>query len=120
MAFYKAVGFTPVPHGNSPQSASFQVGTSGFVLMLFQEEVFKQVVGVEPSDATMDAEMMISLSAESRDEVNGYAQKAEAAGGSVFGKPTESEGYMYGCGFADPDCHRWNVLFMDADKMPKG
>ncbi|MDF2859634.1 MAG: hypothetical protein K0Q87_5485, partial [Neobacillus sp.] len=29
-------------------------------------------------------------------------------------------GWMYGCGVADPDGHRWNVLFMDMSKMPKG
>jgi predicted lactoylglutathione lyase len=26
---------------------------------------------------------------------------------------------MYGCGFADPDGHRWNVLFRDMSKLPK-
>jgi uncharacterized protein len=27
---------------------------------------------------------------------------------------------MYGSGFADLDGHRWNVMFMDFGKMPKG
>jgi uncharacterized protein len=26
---------------------------------------------------------------------------------------------MYGCGFSDPDGHRWNPLFMDMSKLPK-
>ncbi|MGE9745594.1 hypothetical protein [Bdellovibrio bacteriovorus] len=25
----------------------------------------------------------------------------------------------YGCGFFDPDGHRWNILFMNMSKMPK-
>ena len=32
--------------------------------------------------------------------------------------PAESQGWMYGCAFADPDGHRWNVLYMDMSKMP--
>jgi len=27
---------------------------------------------------------------------------------------------MYGCGFTDPDGHRWNALYMDMSKMAKG
>jgi len=119
VAFYKALGFTPTPHGQSDHSAGFQIGTGGFVMMLFQEQVFKSVVQAEPSDALMDAEMMISVDAESREEVDGLAKKAADAGGTIFLKPTDSQGYMYGCGFADPDNHRWNVIYMDAAKMPK-
>jgi predicted lactoylglutathione lyase len=36
--------------------------------------------------------------------------KAVRVGGSVFSKPIEQGGWMYGCGFSDPDGHRWNVL----------
>jgi hypothetical protein len=39
-------------------------------------------------------------------------------------KAVEAPGYkdswMYGCGFTDLDGHRWNVLYMDMSKMPKG
>ncbi len=46
------------------------------------------------------------------------ARKAIEAGGG-FGQPAEIQGWMYGCGFADPDGHRWNVLFRDMSKLPK-
>ncbi|WP_256213145.1 hypothetical protein [Bacillus sp. OV322] len=29
------------------------------------------------------------------------------------------DGWMYGCGFADSDGHRWNALYMDMSKMPQ-
>ena len=45
--------------------------------------------------------------------------ETDPAGGTVFAEPRESNGFMYGCGFCDPDGHRWNVLFMDASKLPK-
>jgi predicted lactoylglutathione lyase len=46
-------------------------------------------------------------------------QKAVKAGGSIYGEPGYSQGWMYGAGFADLDGHRWNVLYMDMSKMPK-
>ncbi len=46
-------------------------------------------------------------------------KKVEFAGGSIFGKPSEIDGWMYGAGFADLDGHRWNLLYMDESKMPK-
>ncbi|WP_186673870.1 VOC family protein [Sporosarcina sp. BP05] len=50
--------------------------------------------------------MLISMGADPRDEVNEFALKAERAGGTVFSKPGEKDGWMYGCGFANPDGHR--------------
>ena len=57
-----------------------------------------------------------SLGAVNREDVDNYAR---SAGGSVFAEPGESNGFMYGCGFCDPDGHRWNPLFMDLSKLPK-
>ena len=42
---------------------------------------------------------------------------ADTSRGTVFAEPKESNGFMYGCGICDPDGHRWNVLFMDSNKM---
>ena len=60
---------------------------------------------------------MISIDAESRQEVEDLAQKVNDAGGVVFAKPAEKQGWMYGCGFSDLDGHRWNVLFMDYSRL---
>lgn len=45
-------------------------------------------------------------------------KKAVEAGGTSFSEPADKEGWMYGCGFADLDNHRWNVLYMNMSKMP--
>ena len=60
-----------------------------------------------------------SLDAVNREEVDQMAKAAVDAGGTLFGKPAEHQGWMYGCAFADLDGHRWNVVFMDMNKMPK-
>ncbi len=112
--FFTQIGFAPNPGpGNSDHSASFLIGEQKIVLMLFTEAMFAGFTGQPVSDTTKGSEVLFSLGATSRAQVDAIAQKAKAAGGHVFGEPTESHGVMYGCGFCDLDGHRWNVLFMD-------
>ncbi|NUM77034.1 extradiol dioxygenase [candidate division KSB1 bacterium] len=119
--FFTKIGFTLNPHyGNSDESASFLVGSKSIVVMLFAEAAFKNFTRHEIADTTKGTEVLLSIDAESRAEVDELARKAEQAGGTVFGKPGEHQGWMYGCGFTDLDGHRWNVLYMDMSKMPKG
>ena len=117
--FFTAIGFARNPGpGNSEHSASFTIGEKNVVLMLFAQDVFSGFTNNGLSDTRQGTEVLFSLGAKSRDEVNDIADRARSAGGTVFGEPQESNGFMYGCGFCDPDGHRWNVLFMDAGKMP--
>lgn len=118
--FFTALGFTQTPHGNSEASVGFMVGQHNIVVMMFLEQVFKSIVQTEVTDTSINTEMIISIDAESREEVDALAKKAAEAGGEVFAPPGENQGWMYGCGFKDPDGHRWNVLYMDVEKMPKG
>lgn len=71
------------------------------------------------SDTSAGSEILLSIDAESREEVENYARIAAQNGGTVFGQPMDIQGWMYGCGFSDPDGHRWNVLHMDISKMPQ-
>jgi len=118
--FYTKIGFTlNEKYGNNDSSASFLIGTKNIIVMLFAEPVFKGFVRDEISDTSKGSEVLFSIDAESRAEVDEIAKKAEAAGGRVFAKPGENQGWMYGCGFCDPDGHRWNALYMDFSKMPQ-
>ena len=60
---------------------------------------------------------MLSIDAESKEEVDEIAQKALDAGGKTNHQPGEMQGWMYGCVFSDIDGHKWNVLYMDMSKM---
>ncbi|HEY0029285.1 MAG TPA: VOC family protein, partial [Bacteroidia bacterium] len=88
--------------------------------MLFAEAIFKGFTRAGIADTKQGSEVLFSFDAESREEVDEMAKRVEAAGGTIFGKPSDVQGWMYGCGFTDPDGHRWNVLHMDMSKMPKG
>jgi predicted lactoylglutathione lyase len=120
VTFFTEIGFARnLGPGNSEQSASFTLGEKKVVLMLFAQDVFSGLTNNALSSTTKGTEVLFSLGADSRDQVNDIANRARSAGGTVFGEPQESNGFMYGCGFCDPDGHRWNVLFMDMSKMPK-
>ena len=120
-AFYTKLGFR-LNERYASQDGSFSmiVGDNQVVLMLFPESTFRGFTGNTVADSGQGTEVLFSLGANSRDEVDELALKVESAGGTVFNKPGENGGWMYGCGFADPDGHRWNALYMDMSKMPKG
>lgn len=117
--FFQKLGFPFNSAHATEHSAPMQVGQHKITVMLFEENLFKTFTQNELSDTLKGTEMLISIDAESREEVDDMARKAEEAGGTVYAKPAENQGWMYGCGFVDLDGHRWNVLYMDMSKMPR-
>ena len=114
IAFYEAVGFKRnLGAGNSESSACFLVGDKSVVLMLFLDTVFSGFAVAPVSDAFQGAQVLISMGAESRDAVDALAIRAYEGGGEIFAQPRSAGAGMYGCGFQDPDGHRWNILYMD-------
>jgi predicted lactoylglutathione lyase len=118
--FFTQIGFSHNPGpGNTANSASFLIGDKKIVLMLFAQAMFTGFTRHALADTSQGSEVLFSLGAVTREDVDNYALSAKAAGGTVFAEPGESNGFMYGCGFCDPDGHRWNALFMDMSKLPK-
>lgn len=118
--FFVAPGFSLNQHFPvSNDSACLLIGEKNVVVMLFKDASFKNFTSNPISDTGQGSEVLFSISAESIEEVDERAAKAVHAGGTLFSKPGGNQGWMYGCGFADPDGHRWNVLYMDMSKMPQ-
>ncbi|TDQ40711.1 VOC family protein [Aureibacillus halotolerans] len=117
-SFFEQLGFD-VSVREETGHVILSFGENNSSVMLFPREMFEQFTGQDAADPREASQVLISISAASRDEVNELARNAEAAGGSVYAEPAESQGFMYGCGFADPDGHRWNALYMDPEQMPK-
>ena len=115
--FFWKIGFSFNEQHDTPSSTCMVVGESHFVIMLFEESRFASFSQNKLTDTELSSEVLISINAESVAEVDELAKKVEEAGGKVFSPPTETQGWMYGFGFADLDGHRWNVLFMDFSKM---
>jgi len=118
-AFFSKIGFSFNEEHDTPSSTCMVIGEGKFVIMLFEESLFASFSQNNLTDTKASSEILISIDAESREQVDELAKKVAEAGGNVFGTPDESQGWMYGCGFADLDGHRWNVLFMDFSKLPQ-
>jgi predicted lactoylglutathione lyase len=117
--FFLEIGFAFNEQYDTAHSTCLLVGETNFVVMLFEETQFASCIQNKVTDTQSNSEILISIDAESREEVDEFAKKVEEAGGTVFAKPAENQGWMYGCGFADLDGHRWNMLYMDFSKVPK-
>lgn len=118
--FFTKLGFTfkPLP-GNREDGACLILGTKSVQVMMFEEPMFRTFSDNEIADTRKGNEVLFSIDAENTEEVNILADRVNKAGGRVFAEPAEKDGWMYGCGFEDPDGHRWSVLYMDMNKMQK-
>lgn len=108
--FYKQIGFKH--NGASAQLTSFFFGEDDFIIHFFLKDVLEPAMMGPVVDARTGNEIIFTLSADSREEVNDWEKEVKQAGGIVVSKPEEfGEGY-YGFVFADPDGHRFNVFYM--------
>lgn len=108
-AFYTKLGFEKNAGLESDELASFLFGEDNFVIHFFKEDSLKKGMKGELADLSKGNEVIFTISAETKEEVDDWAVKVKNAGGSVFSPPEEFQG-MYGCAFADPDGHKFNIL----------
>ena len=114
--FFKEIGFI----NNSAEldnKESFRLEIGKVVVMLFSESKFRDFIHYELSDPKRGSEMLLSVELDSREGVDKIFENVTSAGGTEFAQPKEKDGWLYGAGFLDPDGHRWNLLYMDRDKL---
>ncbi|MEU9589876.1 VOC family protein [Streptomyces sp. NPDC048193] len=109
--FFTELGYT-INAQFSDETAASVVISDTIVAMLLTKEKYAQFTMKEIVDSTRSSEVLIALSAESREKVDELVEKAVAAGGSVSGE-TQDHGFMYGRAFDDLDGHTWEVMWMD-------
>lgn len=108
--FYTELGFKS--NGSSKELTSFFVGDDNFVMHFFIKDKLRTGLKGELADLTQGNEIIFTLSADSKEQVDKWAKEVQKAGGNLVSQPEEfGEGY-YGFVFADPDGHRFNVFFM--------
>jgi predicted lactoylglutathione lyase len=81
--------------------------------MLLTHDKFRQFTPKKIADAKATSEVLICVSADSRDAVDAMVGEARAAGGSIDPSPIQDHGFMYGRSFEDHDGHIWEVMWMD-------
>jgi hypothetical protein len=112
--FYTALGFKPNndTHG-SKELTSFLIGEHDFVMHFFLKDILKTSMKGEIADSQNVNEVLFTLSAGSKDQVDNWEKEIEKAGGKIISQPEEFGKGYYGFNFSDPDGHRFNVFYMD-------
>jgi uncharacterized protein len=113
--FFEELGFSFDPRFTDENAAAMIVNEHA-VVMLLKEGFFETFTRKELVDPAKQVESIIALSAESREDVDAFADKALEIGGSPANEPVEM-GFMYGRSFHDPDGHHWEVFWMDMDAV---
>ena len=108
--FYSALGFKS--NGASEELTSFFFGEEDFIIHFFRKEILKDGMKGEILDLSSGNEIIFTLSAGSREEVDSWEEEVRKAGGSIISEAEEFGKGYYGFVFADPDGHRFNVFFM--------
>ena len=123
MAFYAAIGAANNPQFTD-ETAACMVVSDAIHVMLLTHDKWRQFMSKPIVDAHASAQVLLCLSADSKDEVDAYVDKAMAAGGKGDPTPTQDFGFMFGRSFEDPDGHIWEVMWMDmaaaSDAMQTG
>ena len=110
-AFYEAVGATKNPQFSDDSTSCMVISDTIFVMIMTHEK-FRQFSPKAIPNAHETAQVLLALSADSREAVDEMVDKA-AADGKLDPCPQQDYGFMYGRSFEDPDGHIWEVMWMD-------
>jgi predicted lactoylglutathione lyase len=113
-AFYESIGAVKNEQF-SDATGSGMVFSETIHAMLLTHDKFSQFTPKEIADAHTTSEVLICISAESREDVDSLVDKAAPAGGKADTCPKQDYGFMYGRSFEDPDGHIWEVMWMDVE-----
>ena len=113
VAFFTALGFSFEPRYTDETATCMIVGQDAYVMLLtkpkFEEFAKKPLV-----DASSQTEVLMAISAGSREGVDELAEAALVSGGAESGDPLD-HGFMYSRSFQDSDGHVWEVVWMDLE-----
>ena len=109
--FFTELGYSINPQFSDDNAASVVISDT-IVAMLLTKPFYATFTDKEIADATKTSEVLVCLSAESRDKVDELVDKAVTAGGTASPK-IQDMGFMYGRAFDDLDGHTWEVVWMD-------
>ncbi len=114
--FFEALGFNFSPQFTDATATSMPVGEDAYLMFLTKERFagFAKAPVGDPKQATSH---LLTISVNSREEVDETVKKAIAAGGSTTDEP-EDHGFMYDWSFRDLDGHAWGVFWMDPSAIP--
>ncbi len=115
--FFTKLDFKFNPQFTDENAACMIVGENIFVMLLV-EKFFKIFTKKEICDTTKNTEVIVALSADSKEKGDETINKAIESGG-VESREPQDHGWMYGRSFEDIDRHIWEIIYMDENAIKK-
>ena len=109
--FFTQIGYTFNPQFTDETATCMILGPNSYA-MLLNHDRFQGFAPAPIADTQATTGALISLSLESREQVDELISKAIAAGGVTYREP-DDYGFMRSWGFRDLDGHVWEVFWMD-------
>jgi predicted lactoylglutathione lyase len=118
--FYQELGFTKNPKFSN-DSASCMVWSDTIFVMLLMHDFYKSFLSdKEIADTKQTNSVLLSLSMESKEAVQQFADTAKQNGGDYYqvdnGAPADT---MFGYEVQDLDGHTWEPMWMSTDFEPQ-
>lgn len=117
--FLEALGAVNEPKFTDETGACMTLSDSIHVMLLTHAK-FSQFTPRPIADARASSEVLLCLSADSRESVDATVERAVSAGGVADPTPKQDYGVMYGRSVADPDGHIWEIMWMDPAAAEQG
>lgn len=93
-------------------NATCMIVEDNIFVMFLTDKFFKTFTHKEVADTTKTTEVILSLSVDTKEEVNAFIEKAVLLGATTP-NPPQDHGFMYQWGFQDLDGHLWEIIYMD-------
>ena len=110
--FYAALGATKNPK-ISDETSTCMVFSETIHVMLLTHEKYRNFTARPIADARATSAALITLSFDSRDEVNATIDRIVAASGQAEPNPKQDHGFMFGRSVQDLDGQVWEIFWMD-------
>jgi predicted lactoylglutathione lyase len=110
MEFFEQLGYTFNPQFTDEKAACMVISDDIYT-MLVTEPFFRTFTTRDVVDAKQSKEVLIALSADSKEQVIEHTDKAVAAGATMTNE--QDHGFMYYRAYEDLDGHQWEILWMD-------
>src|SRR5213595_3014241 len=110
-AFVEALGAVNEEKFTDETAACMKFSDSIFVMILTHDK-FRQFTPRPIADANAGSEVLLCLSADSRESVDTAVERAVASGGTADPSDKQDYGVVYGRRVAGPDGHIWEIRWM--------
>lgn len=119
--FYSGLGFKKNEGFSNEAASSWRISDTSWIMILTEEFYGTFLRNNDgPAYGAGGREVLNAISGETREEVDEFARRALAHGGTIYREASEEMPGMYSVAFLDPDGHEWEVGWMDMTAFEAG